>query len=747
MKENKILQNKLLFFHLFFLILFYFLTFSPLLAKEPPILRLLPQQEAYELAPYLYQVSDSEQDYYIHEVSKKNFKPLLFKEIDRNKTVHWLKLILYNPLEESQDFYISIGFIDEVTAYLLLPSGNFQEKKVGSLTPLSEREVKIGSSPFLKFTINAHKTQVIYLKLHSQTELSAQDVRYSLKRWFKGYTDEGFRNQFYRQRSYKNFLYGAMLMMLLYNLIVYVTLREKDHLYYLLYNFFIFLYLFSNSGYILEFILYNYPRIDLGIWLISGAGTLFCFLLFGKHYLQTQIFVPLWHQIIKALQGISLLIALLFILRFWNIGMILNMIALPISLLTILIAAIVCYMRGYKIAKYFIIANFIFVISFTLYSLEVLALIKNVKYLDILVLIGITIKLAIFSYSLAERVRNSRLALLKQEKEKQILVERQNQELEQKVEERTLALQQSNQALLQQQQQIEQQKDEISYQKSTLQNQYRQITDSLRYAETIQQAILPTSEKMREILHDFFLIYRPKDIVSGDFYWCQQVQTAPKSIFPRRSPIEFSPKEIEKKLIAVADCTGHGVPGAFMSMIGATLLNEIVNLEHIYEPHHILETLHLRVQIALKQSERANADGMDLTFCTIEAKENDLFLVEFTGAKRNLFWVHYPTGEIGKLAGDKKSIGGMQKKDKAFTKQEILVKKETILYLFTDGFADQANEKGQKFGTLALEHLLAQQAHLPLAEQKEKIENALIAHQGETQQRDDITLMAIKVGH
>jgi serine phosphatase RsbU (regulator of sigma subunit) len=736
MKKNKFLS--------IFILFLLCLSASFSYAKEPPLLRLLPQQEAYELSPYLYQIEETNEKIDLSNVSKQETKPLSFKDIDKNKTIHWLKLVLYNPLEENQDFYISVGFIDEVTAYLLLPSGNFQEKKVGSLTPLAEREVKIGSSPFLKFNILPQKTQIIYLKLHSQTELSAQDVRYSLKRWFKGYTEEGFRN-LYEQRSYKNFLYGALIMMLLYNLIVYITLKEKEHLYYVLYNFFIFLYLFSNSGYILEFVLFDYPRIDLGIWLISGAGTLFCFLLFGKHYLQTQIFVPLWHQIIKALQGVSLLIALLFLLRFWNIGMILNMIALPVSLLTILIAAIVCYQRGYKIAKYFIIANFIFVISFTLYSLEVLAIINNVKYLDILVLIGITIKLAIFSYSLAERVRNSRLAILKQEKEKQILIEKQKQELEQKVEERTQALLQSNQALLQQQQQIERQKDEISYQKSVLQNQYHQITDSLRYAETIQKAILPTNEKMREILHQFFLIYRPKDIVSGDFYWCQQVQTAPKSIFPRHSPIEFSPKEIEKVLVAVADCTGHGVPGAFMSMIGATLLNEIVNLEHIYEPHRILEILNQKVQTALKQSERANADGMDLAFCTIERKENDRFLVEFTGAKRNLFWVHYPTGETGKLTGDKKSIGGLQKKEKFFTKQEILVQKETVLYLFTDGFADQANEKGQKFGSLALEHLLSQNAHLPLEQQKQVIETALVQHQGEAEQRDDITLVGIKV--
>ena len=145
------------------------------------------------------------------------------------------------------------------------------------------------------------------------------------------------------------------------------------------------------------------------------------------------------------------------------------------------------------------------------------------------------------------------------------------------------------------------------------------ITDSIRYAKTIQEAILPTQEHLSNLLGNFFLVFMPKDIVSGDFYWID--------------------KKDEYIFLAVADCTGHGVPGAFMSLVGNNMLNEIVREEQEYEPERILKRLNERIRLALRQEEDANRDGMDIGICRFKQLPNGKTEMAFAGAKRPLYVV------------------------------------------------------------------------------------------------------------
>ena len=202
------------------------------------------------------------------------------------------------------------------------------------------------------------------------------------------------------------------------------------------------------------------------------------------------------------------------------------------------------------------------------------------------------------------------------------------------------------------------------------------IMDSLRYAKTIQEAILPEYEDLKRYFADFFVIFKPTDIVSGDFYWFAKMQKEHST-------------EIECLMLAVADCTGHGVPGAFMSMVGNTLLNEIVNQKRITEPSRILRMMNRGIQRALKQEVTLNNDGIDGAICRIE-KWGEQFKIVYSGAKVPIFY--WQDGKITELKADRFSIGGSrQKHEKEFTEQVIFLKAHDILYLCSDGLYDQNN--------------------------------------------------------
>ncbi len=248
------------------------------------------------------------------------------------------------------------------------------------------------------------------------------------------------------------------------------------------------------------------------------------------------------------------------------------------------------------------------------------------------------------------------------------------------------------------------------------------ILSSIRYAERIQRAILPRPEAMQVCLKEYFVIFQAKDIVSGDFYWFK--------------------REKQYIYLAAIDCTGHGVPGAFMSMIGNTLLNEIVNNNIGIQPSKILEELHMGIREALKQENNMNDDGMDIALCRLEENKRDLVL--FSGAKRPIF--HYSKGEVHEIRGDRKTIGGKQKEEyRTFTDSEIAVEADDVIYLTSDGIIDQPNDHKVKLMTVGFKALIAQLGNLPIAEQKERIWQNFLNHKGEQPQRDDVTVIGVKI--
>ena len=250
------------------------------------------------------------------------------------------------------------------------------------------------------------------------------------------------------------------------------------------------------------------------------------------------------------------------------------------------------------------------------------------------------------------------------------------------------------------------------------------ITDSINYAKTIQDAILPSKTAISNTLKDVFILFRPKDIVSGDFYW-----------FTYYEGYTF---------IAAVDCTGHGVPGAFMSMIGSSILNQIVKEQKVLDPAIILENLNNNVRHALRQDvkEDASRDGMEICFCRINSTGDE---VVFAGGHRTLYMMS--GNEFISIKGDKESIGGKQKDVRKYTNHQIKIQSgvRTVLYLTTDGFQDQPSPEGKKIGSKGLQEMIQKHYSKSGLDQKKLFEDGLDLHtKNNTEpQRDDITLIGI----
>ncbi|TAG94431.1 MAG: hypothetical protein EAZ20_00880, partial [Bacteroidetes bacterium] len=280
---------------------------------------------------------------------------------------------------------------------------------------------------------------------------------------------------------------------------------------------------------------------------------------------------------------------------------------------------------------------------------------------------------------------------------------------------------------------VQQKTSEVSAQNIILKNQKDELdsknlhfTNSINYAKRIQEAILPPKDEIQAHLPDSFIFYQPRDIVSGDFYWFAEIKG--------------------KIMIAAIDCTGHGVPGAFMSMIGNDLLNEVVNVRGIHEADQILNYLHKGVNQTLKQTDAlgANRDGMDMVLCVIDKKNNQL---EFAGAKNPL--MYWQNGQLKEIKGDKLPIGGHTMRwetERTFTKHIIPIEAGDAFYIFSDGYQDQFGEEiNKKFGRMRMRELITNHNHLPLEQQYNYFESAFMEWKGKEEQIDDILLIGFKV--
>ncbi len=281
--------------------------------------------------------------------------------------------------------------------------------------------------------------------------------------------------------------------------------------------------------------------------------------------------------------------------------------------------------------------------------------------------------------------------------------------------------QKANIIITQQKEEVEKQKALVEHQKALVEEKNRDILDSITYAKRLQDAILPPLSLIKQYLPESFVFYKPKDIVAGDFYWLER---AGDTVI----------------LIAAADCTGHGVPGALVSVVCSNALNRTVKEFKITEPGKILDKVRELVLETFEKSESNVQDGMDISLCCINTKTNE---IQWSGAYNSLWYIQQ--GEIKEVVANKQPIG---KTDKPipFNTHKLQLQKGDTLYLFTDGYADQfGGPKGKKFKYKQFEEMLLANSKKPMPEQEKILEHTLNEWKGELEQIDDILIIGIRV--
>ena len=312
-----------------------------------------------------------------------------------------------------------------------------------------------------------------------------------------------------------------------------------------------------------------------------------------------------------------------------------------------------------------------------------------------------------------------------------LALQRQNEELERLVKVRTVEVVEKNEELLQKQEEILAQRDEIVKQKNraelqrdeiTLQK--KEITDSILYASRIQKAILPPKEAITNALPQHFVLYLPRDIVSGDYYWFHQREN--------------------KAVIVAADCTGHGVPGAFMSMLGSAFLSEIVAKEkEVPTANEILNQLRHHVINTLHQTggENETKDGMDIAICIIDYDKSN---IDYAGAFNSLYLIR--KGELIEYKADRMPIGVSFNQDKPFVNHFVDFQKDDSFYIFSDGFIDQfGGPDGKKFKSRQFKNMIIEMQETPMDVQEIMLHDRLLAWRGDIEQIDDILVIGFRI--
>ena len=505
-----------------------------------------------------------------------------------------------------------------------------------------------------------------------------------------------------REKSYYWGMYfGLLFILFFYNLFLFISLRDITFLYYSIIIFFLVnfeIWRTNDFGAYLPraFMLLNYSNwIHFPVFsLFISIATIF-YLLLVRKFMRLKEVLPTANKILLGL--ITLMILNIVLVQANLIIFIMS----KVSPITIFVSYIICFIvgillwiKGHKHVRYFVLACSVLSLSMLLLILDELGVgdfnihIKVFRPDNI----GTMAFVGLLSFALADRIN-----ILKKEKEG--AQEKALEVLEEKVQERTL---------------------EIEEQKELVEEKQKDILDSITYAKRLQDAILPPVSFIKKFLPDSFLVYKPKDIVAGDFYWMERSD--------------------DNILIAAADCTGHGVPGALVSVVCSNALNRTVKEFHITEPGKILDKVRDLVLETFEKSESNVQDGMDISLCCITTKTKE---VQWSGAYNSLWYIQ--KGEIKEVAADKQPIG-KNNRPEPFNTHKLNLQKGDTLYLFTDGYADQfGGPKGKKFKYKQMEELLLANASKPMDEQKDVLENTLEKWKGTLEQVDDILIIGIRV--
>ncbi|WP_338770085.1 7TM diverse intracellular signaling domain-containing protein [Bernardetia sp. ABR2-2B] len=639
--------------------------------------------------------------------------------VNDDKDGFWLKIPVHNQTNLKK-WYLEIGS-GHGDFEFYIPQKNTQKGKItykkivlAEKTPFSQRIIQTDRF-IVPLYLDSNKPITIYARGESnyfQAPIRIAPLQYYFERDHKVDIAEGI-------------YYGFVLVMFLYNLFVYFTLREKGYLFYVAYLLSFGFAMAQIRGHGFEFLWFAFPVVNFYAPIFYALSGVFA-ALFLINFLHTKKHSKFFHITLNIVLGIFILAGVTNILGLKNVASSINQIAGGISAINSLAAAIYVYYVGYKPAKYIILAWSWYLVGVVLFVLSGAGIIPYNTFTSSGILLGSAIEMVLLSVALAAKIDyykqkqvETQEKLLKTSEEHREFVETQNKRLEDRVVERTEELNVVNEEL-------SVNLERLHEQNIVIEKKNHNITASINYAKRIQQAMLPRLEEIKSVLPNSFVFFEPRDIVSGDFYYFQKINN--------------------KIVIGAIDCTGHGVPGAFMSLIGNDLLNEIVESKLVTKAAHILDRLDEGITKVLRQTDTQIRDGMDAAFCVYDLETQ---VMEYAGARNPLIYIQ--NGELKTIKADRQSVGGNliknQHNKKAFTNHTLDITQKTSFYLFTDGFQDQfGGDNDKKFTIKRFREVLSEASKLPFSEQKDFLKNTLKNWIGYTnKQIDDILVFGFEI--
>lgn len=644
---------------------------------------------------------------------------------------YWLRLKLVGNGIRDEVIALQVGSVfetwSEITFYQPVEDEAFRIEYSGTDIDPENKPVKQWRNYF-NVDVAAQSEIIVYVRVHSNEQ------RFHPHSIFAYVGDAASVSQGSEEFTYAQGIFqGILWVMAFYNLLLFFIIRDKLYIYYVL----MIIGIQINVFYYYRYIYFLFPTAQLLIRSCVVISHLFMIgggLLFLRSFLNVKELLPKWDKVIKIINYILTLVVIVYIADnlisttpIWNDKLHLTLYSLIIIIAIALVASILAFVigilvlrKGYSAARYYLIATSGLLLGGGFYAISYLVNIQsegtvNSDIFTYLFQGGVVIQLVFYALGIGyqvnrlEREKSDVLAEnLELQKETTTL-------LEKKVKQRTVEIEQ-------QKEEIEAINSSLMDQKTLMEKRNQDITSSINYARRIQDAVLPDLRAFKRSIPNCFVLYTPRDIVSGDFYW-------------------FTQKENEI-ILAAADCTGHGVPGAFMSILGDSYLNQIVNLQGITKADSILSRLHGQIRRALRQSSTENKDGMDISICVINLEHNH---VTFAGAKRPLLYIQNDT--IFEVKGDKHSVGGFQTKaENSYTAHQIDFNIPTAFYIFSDGYVDQfGGKQGRKFMIKNFKTLLLEIHKEPMVKQRQILDQKFEDWKGNHKQIDDVIVVGFQV--
>lgn len=623
------------------------------------------------------------------------------ENLDFTTANYWINFSILNNTDKNIElvFQTARPITNEVTLYNISDINHIKEQFSGDALPFWKKSIQHKNSVF-NINIKRNEKQTYWLKLKSDGEIISLPMIFISKAKFDAQTN---RNQFK-----SGIFYGIFIFVVLIYFVFYILLNDVSFLLYVAYVFFSGLMHFSLDGYAHQYLFKSGGYLTQHIVLFSAGLTAGLVILYAKNYLKLKSSFKRVNAYLTTLLILifSATLLSLFPNKLYEISYpIINGLSL-IGTVSILFAAIYVRKKTGNVSWLFVSGMCILIISAVIFILGNFSIINVPSVTQISLKVGTLLEIILLAILMAGKYKSLQEEKEKAQKQLLIELERINEKLELQVKARTQEIEAKNEELF-----------EIN----------ENILDSIKYAKRIQNAILPSEEKIKQLLPHSFIYFKPRDIVSGDFYWIEQ----------------FELNSDEMVVYATADCTGHGVPGAFVSIVGNCFLSLANQLEEIEKPGEILDFLNTKIKETFnaKYSKERINDGMDIALCIINKTKNEL---HFSGAKNAVIIVR--GNKIKVIKGDRSAIGySYEKEPSKFISTTYALEKGDMIYTFSDGYADQFGGKnGKKFKYSNLRKLFLEISKMPVQKQEEKIEETFLNWKGDLEQLDDILIIGVR---